>query len=269
MAGYKKEFMATHPEIKNIEMVPVSGSDYYTKVQAAVAADSPLGDVILGEISYRARLFQLDILQNLEEAPFNLKKSDFLSYTYPVTSFKGNTVALDENINSTGLAYKTNVAQKYLGTSNVDQLSKRFSTWDGIISAGKEIYSKSGGKAFFFCTWQDMGGYLNNLGSDAWTKDNMLTPYFVGTLLPKRYELLQKMIAGHTFDPDVPDAWTPAMSNAVGDDNHLATFIPTWGSTSILLPGDKNGAGRWRLLEPPERLDLLGRSHVQHLEGKQ
>ena len=106
--------------------------------------------ILCGEYNFRAQLFKMDILENLEEAPYNLDRTQVMDYELPLSTYNGKIIGLEGSITAGGIAYKAPLAKQYLGTDSVADLEKSLATWDDMIAAGKMVQEKSGGKAYLF-----------------------------------------------------------------------------------------------------------------------
>ncbi len=244
------EFNKVYPNVK-IDVLAVGYDDYINKIQTSVAGGSDLGDILLGEMGFRARLLKMDLLDNLEAAPYNVDKSKFLDYTVPLTSFDGKMVAFEGSITVGGLAYKANLAKQYLGTDDPAELEKTLNTWDVMTAKAKEVQQKSGGKVYLFHAWADIQEYFDCFGSEPWTQDNKPTDYLLNTMPSQRYKILKDMIAAKGFDKTISDHYTPAMNAAIADDNHIFLNAAAWTPAFVIQPNDKNGNGKWRIMEAP------------------
>jgi len=244
------QFSKLYPNIK-VNIVSVNYDDYMNKVQAAIAAGSDLPDILCGEYNFRAQLLKMNILEDLESAPYNLDRSQIMSYEIPLSSYNGKIVGLEGCITAGGIAYKAPLAKKYLGTDSVADLEKKLATWDAVIAAGKTVQAKSNGKAYLFHAWADVQEIFDCAGVEPLTKDNKPTEYLLNTMPTQRYNVLKAMLKNNVFDKAVSDHYTPAMNNAIADDDHIMLDAATWTAAYVIKPNDKNGNGRWREMVAP------------------
>jgi ABC-type sugar transport system, periplasmic component len=244
------QFSKLYPNIK-VNLVSVNYDDYMNKVQAAIAAGSELPDILCGEYNFRAQLFRMNILEDLEAAPYKLDRSQIMDYEIPLSSYNGKLVGLEGSITAGGIAYKAPLAKKYLGTDSVADLEKKLATWNDVINAGKDVQAKSGGKVFLFHTWADVQEIFDCAGIEPLTKDNKPTDYLLNAMPTERYNVLKSMIKYNVFDKTISDHYTPGMNNAIAGDNHIMLDSATWTSAFVIRPNDKNGVGRWREMVAP------------------
>ena len=237
------EFNKVYTNIK-VDVVAVGYDDYVNKVQTSIAAGTEISDILVAEMGFRGRLMKMDVLENLEAAPYNLDKTKFLDYVPAIASYNGNVVGVDTAINSAGLAYKAALAKQYLGTDDPAELEKLLPTWDAFVAKGKEVQAKSGGKVFLVSCWADLQEYFNNFGTDPYTADNKATPFALDTRATERYNLLTAMLAGKTVDKSIPDHYTPADNASFTKDNHIFYNSATWGVNYVLKANDPKSVGR-------------------------
>lgn len=248
--GVIADFNKTYPNVK-VNIVSVNYDDYMNKVQTSIAGGADVGDILCGEYNFRTQLFKMDILDNLDGAPYNVDKSNIMDYEIPLCSYNGHIVGLEGSITAGGLAYKAPLAKKYLGTDDVATMEKNFATWDDVINAGKKVQQESGGKVFLIHSWADVQEILDSAGNEALTQNNKPTSYLLNTMPEERYKILTSMLKNNVFDRTISDHYTPAMNSAVADNNHIMLDSATWTCAYVIAPNDKNGQGRWREMVAP------------------
>ena len=64
----------------NFETLVVGSTDYMQKLQSALASGSGVPDIILSEIGYRGKVFDLGILEDLSQEPYNLDPSQMFDF---------------------------------------------------------------------------------------------------------------------------------------------------------------------------------------------
>ena len=151
----------------------------------------------VGGNGFRARLLNMAILENLEQAPYNVDRTKFMDYVIPIASYNGKIVGFDDSINASGLAYKAALVKQYLGTDEASELEKTLNTWDAFIEKGKEVQQASGGKVYIINSWAAVQEYFNNFGTEPYTKDNKVTDFTLNTRAEERYTLLKKSGGQH------------------------------------------------------------------------
>ncbi|WP_270165354.1 ABC transporter substrate-binding protein [Paenibacillus sp. SYP-B4298] len=240
------EFNKKYPNIK-VEYTIVNPNDYLQKLQSGIASGSDVPDVILGETAYRGKLFDLGVLENLEQAPYNLKRSELLDYLVPLmTNEADELVGVDQQIAPAGLAFRRDIAKQYLGTDDPKELEALLSDWNAFIEQGKQVAEKSGGKvtmfpglgdAFLVLRGQSGMNYIQNGEID-------LTSRMSGPL-----QMLFKMRDAGILGKH--ELWTPAWSTSMSTGENLFYPMAPWGPKWHISANDKDGSGRWGLVKAP------------------
>lgn len=82
---YVDKFNEVYPNV-TVEVQDVAWDDYMTKLQTSYVSGMELPDIILGEMAWRGTLFEMNICENLEEAPYNLDRSEMVPSSVPLVS---------------------------------------------------------------------------------------------------------------------------------------------------------------------------------------
>jgi multiple sugar transport system substrate-binding protein len=246
--GMITEFNKVYPNIK-IELTVVNPNDYLQKLQSGIASGSDVPDIILGESAYRGRLFDLNVLDNLQKEPYNFDASTIVDYVVPfVSDLAGNVVAVDQTLTPAGFAYRRDLAQEYWGTDDPVELEKMLSTWDQFIEKGKELNEKSNGSvlmmpgvgdAFIALRGQNVASYVNGNEVD-------LTKKLQGPL-ERLFEMRDAGILGKY------ELWSPAWSASMAKGEFMFYPMASWGAKWHISANDPDGSGRWGLVKAPER----------------
>ncbi|RED53159.1 ABC transporter substrate-binding protein [Cohnella lupini] len=245
--GMIAEFNKKYPNIK-VEVTVVNPNDYLQKLQSGIASGSDVPDVILGESAYRGKLFDLDVLDNLEAAPYNFDKSTIVDYVLPyVSNSKGEVIAVDQSLTPAGFAYRRDLAKQYWGTDDPAEIAAMIPTWDDFIAKGTELKDKSGGKvlmfpglgdAFLALKGQNFGSYVNGTEIDLTTK--LQKP------LQKLFQMKDAGILGKN------ELWTPAWSSSMAKGEFMFYPMAPWGAKWHIAANDPDGSGHWGLVKAPE-----------------
>lgn len=259
-------FNKLYPNVQ-VNTVSVGYDDYLKKIMTAVASGGELPDIIDGDYGFRAELFKLGICENLDQAPYNVNKSDIVDYEVPLSTYNNHIVALGQAITPGGIAYKADLAKKYLGTDDPAQLEKELGTWDDYVKAGKKVQAESNGKVYLFHAWADIQEILDCAGTEPFTRDNKPTDYLLNADPAGRYNLLESMLKNGCFDKTISAHYTPAMNNAIADNNHIMLDCAPWTSAFVLQPNDKS-SGRWRLIKAPISFNMGGTAYCINKNSK-
>lgn len=251
------EFNKVYPNIK-VDVISVGYADYVNKVQTGLVGGGELPDIIKAEYGFRAQMQAMDVYDYLDEAPYNLDTSLVMDYEIPCSSYNGHVVGIENSINTAGFAYKKDLAEQYLGTSDPDKLQEMLATWDDYVELGKKVYEESNGEVSLITAWGDMQDYLLNLGDEPLSEDGKATDYLLNQLPEKRYDLFQKMLAGNTFDKNIAQIYEPGYLSSYADDKHIFYLCSTWHSTAYIDGNDGENDGRWHIITPPDGPINLG-----------
>ncbi len=239
-------FNKEYPEIK-LENTTVAISDYLKKVQTSVAAGMELPDLLYAEISQRGKLFDMNIWEDLEAAPYNFDKSQYFDYVIPtMQNPDGKIVGLEGTLNPAGLTYNRAIAKEYLGTDDPDKIEAMLTDWDALIKIGKQIKEKSGGKIYAFASMGDAQEILEGQSPIPLISGNTFN---ATETVGKELEVLVKMRDAGIVDK--LDAWTPAWSASIGSGKYLFYPCVPWFITSQIEPNDKDSKISWGLVTPP------------------
>ncbi|WP_248924593.1 ABC transporter substrate-binding protein [Paenibacillus hamazuiensis] len=251
------EFNKKYPNIK-VEYTVVNPNDYLQKLQSGIASGSDVPDVILSEMAYRGKLFDLDVLDNIEKAPYNFKRAELFDYLIPLlTNSKGELVGVDQQITPAGLAYRRDLAKQYLGTDDPAQLEKMFPDWNAFIAKGVEVKEKSGGKVTMFAGLGDAFGVLRGQNAMEYIKGKEID-------LTKRMKspletLFQMRNAGILGKLEMN---SPAWSSSLAKGENIFYGMAPWGPKWNISANDKEGKGRWGLVKAPGGGFTLGGTAV-------
>ena len=251
------EFNKVYPNIK-VDVVSVGYSDYLNKVQMTMAGGGEAPDIIKAEYGFRAQMQQLDVFDYLDEAPYDLDTTQIMDYEIPCSTYNDHIVGIENSINTAGFAYKTDLAEKYLGTSDPEELQGMLSTWDDYIELGKKVYEESNGEVTLLASWGDIQDYTLNVGDEAFSENGAATDYLLNQLPEKRYDLLQKMFEANTFDKSIAQIYDPSYLSSYSDDNHIFYLCSTWHGTAYIDANDGENNGRWHIITPPDGPINLG-----------
>jgi multiple sugar transport system substrate-binding protein len=249
MKGVIPEFNKVYPNIK-IDFVPVSSGNYTQKVQTSVASNMELPDILWQEYKQRGVLYQMDIWEDLRQAPYNFDTSSVFDYCIPATSKDNKTLGIEWFVNAAGLAYRKGPAKQYLGTDDPVELKKILSSWDAFIEKGKEVKAKSNGKVFMFASVEDamtvISGNTFEAQPSVFDENNRMD---LDKTFGTAFDTIVKMRDAGIIDK--LSQWSPAWNNAISKDNHIFYPGATWTPHYIIEPNDPNGEGKWGLMISP------------------
>lgn len=241
-----KEFNKVYPNVK-IQLTNVAAGDYLQKMQTTIASGGELPDILWGAIGYRAKAFELDVWENLEKIPYNLDRKKIFDYLPSLTSnSKGQIVGLEQSISPAAMAYRRDLAKQYFGTDDPKQLEAMFPTYDAMIEKGKEVLVKSGGQVYMFASLGDV---------DALLSSQTKTPLMDGDTLNitgiKKGVLENIVKIRDAGIVDKLEQWSPQWNASYASGKEIFYPAANWSPQYVIKPNDKDGAGRWGLMNPP------------------
>ncbi|SHJ66748.1 ABC-type glycerol-3-phosphate transport system, substrate-binding protein [Geosporobacter subterraneus DSM 17957] len=246
-------FMGKYPNVKvNVQITSDTDLAYQNKVTSAIRAGSGMPDVLAAENAFVKRFVNLPGgFENLSAAPFNAEEYVDANIPYTVDIGRdnaGNMRALSWQACPGGVGYKRDLAKKYLGTDDPDEISAMLSTPEKIVETARKVKEASKGKAKLFVGTEDLYKiYVGGARTQPWVKDNKFI------IDPKMLEYIDiaKTMRDEGLEGGIRQ-WTPAWSAAVADDIHMCYAIPTWGIQWIVAVNDEKNAqaGRWAVATP-------------------
>jgi multiple sugar transport system substrate-binding protein len=240
------EFNKVYPNVK-VEYTVVNNADYMQKLQSGIASGSDVPDVILGEMNYRGQLFDLDVLDDLEKAPYNFNRSELLDYLPSILSnSRGELVGVDQTITPAGLAYRRDLAKQYLGTDDPTEVAALIPSWDAFIEKGKEVVEKSAGKVTMFASFDDAFRVIREQTSSPYIKETTIN---LTERLTQPLETIFKMRDAGVLGKY--EAYTPGWNASFAKGDNLFYPMAPWGAKWNIASNDKDGIGRWGLIPAP------------------
>ncbi len=239
------DFNTRYPNVK-VESVPVASADYVKKIQTAVAAKTALPDVIRGEVGFRGTLFDMDICQDLSQAPFNFDKSKLAEKSLPlVTDAKGQVLGAPTQFNPSGIAYRRSMTKALFNTDDPKALADKFKTWDDVIAAFKDA-KINGKKVFAFRSVRDIFHIVDGYNPQNPIQDGTIK--FNEVYLPT-FQVIEKMWKAGVLNKY--DMWTPAWNASFAKSEDVFAAAAPWFLKYVIEPNDTKGKGDWGVTVAP------------------
>jgi multiple sugar transport system substrate-binding protein len=245
-------FNKIYPNIK-MKVVNVAAGDVPKKLQTTIASGGELPDVIRIEAGQKAKIFDMDILSPLEEAPFSADTTKIFDYDVPAFTVKDHLVAIPDDMSLGGLAYIKPLAKTLFGTDDPKELEALLPDWDTFIQKGKEAVDKSGGKVKMFPSLGDAYVFI---------REQRSAPFFDGDKLNSTVlkEVLTSLVKFRDSGiVDKLDQWTPAWNASFGTSKYVFAMSPVWMPQYVIGANDKNPP-RWGLMVAPNGGYITGGS---------
>ncbi|MFU0826743.1 MAG: extracellular solute-binding protein [Lachnoclostridium sp.] len=239
-------YTKSHPNVK-FNFVNVAADNYFQKLQGALSSGQGVPDIILCEMSYRGKVFDLGIMDDLKKEPYNLDPSEMYDFAVSLGSDKnGSLLGVEQQVCPSGLAYRRDLTKKYFGTDDPAELEKLLPDWDSFIEKGKEVAKKSSGTeymlpgvttvAFYILRNQDCKEYITDTTID-------LTGRY-----SKDIETLTKMVnAGIIMPGDSETTIADGFANGKFIFYPCAPWVEKW----YIAANDPDGSGNWGLMAAP------------------
>ena len=227
-----------HPNI-NFDTLVVSTADYMQKLQSALASGSGVPDIILSEMAYRGKVWDLGITEDLSKDPYNVKKEDMFDFATDLGSGpNGELYGVEQQICPSGFAYRRDLAKEYLGTDDPDEIADMISDVSDYIDGNKIDLTSRYTKALDIATKFNQAGILG--------KQEANTPAYNSSFA-----------AGEViFYPCAPWAakWEEATNDPDGSGNWGLTKAPengfTYGGTSVsIYSGSEHKDAAWEYIQ--------------------
>ena len=91
------------------------------------------------------------MILDLSAEPYNFDESTIFDYFGPLCKDEnGAFVCIPMDISTAGMAYKKDVAEKYLGTSDRKELEAMLSDWEAFKQVGIDLQKDTNGEVFMF-----------------------------------------------------------------------------------------------------------------------
>ena len=142
-----------------------------------------------------------------------------------------------------GFAYRTDLAQKYLGINSPTEMQKAVGTWDDFATTAKKLAEKQSGLALA----DSVGGIYQAYN----TSHNMTDSDGKITESAKEFADYAKSLwecGGVTHNYQWTDEWTADGTN----DKVMGYFVPTWAISGFLETAAENSMGKWDIVPGPE-----------------
>lgn len=243
-----KRFNEYYPNV-TFEYLAVSDTDYMKKLQTAYASGDKLPDLINADSTYRGKLYNMGILADLSAEPINYDVSNLYEYTLPLSyNDSGELVGVQQTLAPGCIAYRADVAEKWLGTSDPAELEVMFPDWDSLIAKGEEVLAASNGSVHMLSGLDEAYNIISNQNTHPFVADGKLN---LENSIGPAIKYLAEMRDRGTVDK--LSMWSPSWSNAFVDGSVIFFAGTTWFLHFGIEINDPEGAeqGLWRYMKTP------------------
>ena len=224
------------------------GTDYDTKMQTIVDNRTEGPDVFYADVKTVKNYIESDAWETLNADPYNIDVSDSEDYTVKLGSDSdGNVKALSYQATPGGFWYKRDLAKKYLGTDDPDEISEMLSTTEGMLDVAEKLKEGSNGETHMFASYKDLWQFANyGMRSVAWVDGNK---FQMDDFIPEFFDLA-KTVRDNGYDAKI-DTWSEAWYASCADDSVFGYAEPTWGLQYVIQTGAPDSEGNWGLASMP------------------
>lgn len=237
-----------------IVFVNTGGSDYYqTKVDEILSdeSNSLYPDLMGLEVDYVLKYVNSEYLLSANDLGISDGDvANMYQYTKDLsTDADGNQKAFFWQATPGSWQIRADLAKKYLGTTDADELQKKyFSSWDKIVKAAEKVNKAGKGKVKLLSGYTDIFRVFSNSRTTGWYDDNDVI-----TVDENMNEYMK--VAKQLFDGDLTyntEQWTTDWeSNKEGDGKNTNAAVAftgcpwytywslkdSWKENTILVPG--------------------------------
>ena len=224
------------------------GTDYDTKMQTIVDNRTEGPDVFYADVKTVKNYIESDAWETLTDDPYNIDVSDSEDYTVKIASdSEGNVKALSYQATPGGFWYKRDLAKKYLGTDDPDEISEMLSTTEGMLDVAEKLKEGSNGETHMFASYKDLWQFANyGMRSVAWVDGNK---FQMDDYIPEFFDLA-KTVRDNGYDAKI-DTWSEAWYASCADDSVFGYAEPTWGLQYVIQTGAPDSEGNWGIASMP------------------
>ncbi|MDR2742495.1 MAG: extracellular solute-binding protein [Treponema sp.] len=250
-AGQMEQIFAHYKEVTgataNLNYVAVSQQETFQKLQTVVSAGLDLPDIVPSEAGQRGTMVSLDMWEDVTKAPYNFDLNSIFAYLQPLCkNEKGEMVTVPFDITSAALAYKRDLAEKYLGVSDPAAVQALFPNRDAFVAKGKEVQVASGGKVFMLYGPSAIFQIASGQNPAPIVKNNKLDLAPVKAVIDEIVRFRDNGIADNIIND------TPAWSASFVDDTHIFYPCASWTPEYQIMSNDPKGPTHpWGLIVPP------------------
>lgn len=231
----------------------VGGGDASEKYDALFASGDDL-DVYFCEADWALKYINDDTKTlALEKLGFtDASFADIYSYTDEIgKDSNGVRKGASWQAAAGGFAYRTDLAEEYLGVTSPEEMQAQVADWNKFVTAAETVADKSGGKTALADTLGGMWQVFAAGRTSPWVQDNKL----VIDASCEEFANIAKTLwdcGGVTKNEQWADEWFASGK----DDSTMGFFVSTWGFGDAILTKAAGGAdgatyGKWNVCVGP------------------
>ena len=267
MQQFADKYCEDHPDV-SIEVVVTAPADYPTKVQNALRSGAKDPDVVCAEPQSIQTFIDAGFFEDLDQEPYNAQQyaDNFVDYVWAAgQDSEGHQRCISYQITPSAIFYRRDIAEKVYGTSDPDEIAKKFETYDAVLQTGQEmkeagyrIFASTGELGFFAGNepWI-VDGKLNVSQSRLDQMDTAIELYtqdltcYVDTWSTTWYQAMNGPIPLVGDDVDMWDDEAVAEAAEGAQETEVFAFgLPSWGVLTLRDNAPDN-SGKWGVCQGP------------------
>jgi maltose-binding protein MalE len=228
--------------------------DYRAKLDAVLADGNGAPDIFICDESFARQYLTSDDTIAINDIGIDYAEmTNMFDYTLRFAADDQNVIkGLAWKLCPTGVFYEKSVAEKYLGTSDPNELASNFATWDAVLASAKTVNENSEGSAKLISGFTETYGAFMAGRKTAWLSDGKLN---FDPQVDEYFKFAKTLYDDDlTFRDEVwSDGWKSGMTNR--------SVVSYWGSLQFakyelgLNPGEGTTvnptAGDWGITTAP------------------
>ncbi|MDE6671899.1 MAG: ABC transporter substrate-binding protein [Ruminococcus sp.] len=150
-----------------------------------------------------------------------------------------------------GFAYRTDLAEQYLGVKSPEEMQKKIGNWEDFVATAEDIAEQTGGKTALADTLGGMWQVFAASRTTPWVESNALE---IDASCQQFADYAKRLwdCGGVTKNPQWDASWYASGQ----DDSAMGFFVSTWGFGDAILAqaaGGEGGAtyGKWNVCQGP------------------
>jgi multiple sugar transport system substrate-binding protein len=249
-------FMEHYPHI-NVKTTIMSWEEYPLRFRALQEEAEEKPDLIFLESYYIKEFIESGFFEDLSQAPYNAKSSEFYPYLVQMASDSSGTLrALGWQAMPGGFYFRRSLATKYLGTDDPKKIGKMLSSLEDFLYTASLLDQKSGGKVKILTGYADFMYYALAFKKEPLVNKNK--EFVIGSAIHNYFQIAKtlhekKLTAGFPM-------WSPEWLERMKD-TEATVFgysFPLWGLQYLLEYQAPNTSGDWGLTSGPSSYFLGG-----------
>ena len=230
-----------------LDYVTVQQAEAFQKLQTTMSAGLELPDIVPSEVGQRGTMLALDIWEDMSADPYNFDTSQIFDYEIPLCSNeRGELCALPWDVSTAGLAYKRDLAKKYLGTDDPDELAEMLPDWETFLEKGIEVRDATDGEIYMFASLTNVKQIMDGQNPQSIVSNGKLDMTSINETMKWMIKFRDEKIVDNILETST------SYSASYADKKHIFYPCAGWSPTYVIQPNDPDGKGNWGLMIPPQ-----------------